>query len=143
MHPPSDYFADLPARLERLSATLPHEQATALRRYGCAPFASDPSATLTPQRGPDTLLLRGRLYVCRLKPYAIPGRAYPNGWEERAARPAYHRWYDSASASGNLVREAARLLQLTLRALNLVDVSPRDVSNTYAYPSSAPRIARG
>lgn len=119
-----DYFADLPQRLERVAATLPPRLVERFRRYGCAPFASDPAATLRP----------GRLYVCSLKPYAVPGRAYPNGWDERASHPGYHRWYDSASASGNFVREADALVRSVLGALGMADISPRDVFNTYAYP---------
>ena len=92
--------------------------------YGCAPFASDPALTLRP----------GPLYVCSLKPYGAPGRAYPNGWDERPTRPGYHRWYDSASATGNFVREADALLRAVIAAMRLPDPDPRHVFNTYAYP---------
>ena len=122
--PAPDPFADLPERLASLCATLPPPRAGALSLYGCAPFASDPATTLCP----------GRLYVCSLKPYAVPGRRYPNGWDERATKPGFHRWYDGPSATGNFVREAHQLLRHTLDAMSMAEVDARDVFNTYAYP---------
>ena len=120
--------------LQQLRATLPPDLAAPLLRYGCAPFASDPALTLTQQRGPDTPLPRWPLYVCSLKPYAVPGRTYPNGWDQRADHPGYHRWYDSPSATGNFVREADQLLRHTLTATGCPNADPRLTFNTYAYP---------
>ena len=121
---PPAYFGDLPQRFARLCAALPPALASTLVRYGCAPFASDPAATLRP----------GPLYVCSLKPYAAPGVTYPNGWIERETRPGLHRWYDGPSARGNFVREADLLLRHVLAAVGLADTHPRSVFNTYAFP---------
>lgn len=92
-----------------------------LSRLKLAPFASPPDAFR-----PAPLL------VVSMKPYGAPGRAYPFGWEERAARPDLHRWYDGRRATGNFVREADALLTVVLAALG-GDLSPRRVPNTYAY----------
>ena len=96
--------------------------APAIERLKLAPFASDPARTLRP----------GRLMVVSMKPYGAPGRSYPFGWDERAARPGLHRWYDGDRAGGNFVREADQLLRGVLAAMGL-STDPREVFNTYAY----------
>ena len=122
--------ADYDALAELYGKALAHapDAATrrALERYKLAPFASDPERTLR----------CGRVYVMSMKPYARPGQRYPLGWEERAGRPGLHRWYDTASARSNFVREADALLRTVLRALGEPD-EPRDVFNTYATPFRA------
>ena len=103
---------------------LPTRQRQAVERYKLAPFASDPVPHLT--RGTT-----GGLYVLSMKPFAVRGRTYPFGWEERERTPGLHRWYDGDKAGGNFVREADDLLRRVLAATGN-ETPPREVFNTYA-----------
>ncbi|MCP9236370.1 uracil-DNA glycosylase family protein [Lewinella sp. JB7] len=93
-----------------------------MERLGMAPFASDPDTTLRP----------ADLMVVSMKPFGVPDRAYPCGWEERKQRPGLHRWYDGPQAQGNFVREADQLVNLLTERMAL-DLRPRQIFNTYAY----------
>lgn len=108
-----------------LHAAPPHRQKE-LRRLKMAPFASDPATTYRP----------APLYVVSMKPYGNGTDVYPFGWDERAEKPGFHRWYDGPNAGGNFVKEADRLLRQILKWMN-VDMETRDVFNTYAYPFRA------
>ena len=93
----------------------------AMARYRMAPFASDPEVSLT----------RGPLYVASMKPYALPGREYPFGWDERVERPGLHRWLDGPPGGGNFRREAVALVRFVLDVLGSRS-TVREVFNTYA-----------
>ena len=116
-----EFYADCERRFAAALDGVGVSHRAAMQRYRMAPFASDPEATLRP----------GELYVLSMKPYAVRGRVYPFGREERAARPGLHRWLDGPRRHSNFCREAVALLGGILDALGS-DCPPREVFNTYA-----------